>query len=179
MSTQAEKTFTLSREEAAKIMKVSTRTLDRHIKGRKLSSKNIAGRIFLNVDEVNDFSKKKRTHRSIKYKQPQIKRAVASVSSAESHVSPPMPDIFIESDRIYRNLYEEVQRDLKSFQQRLEGANYRVGQLEAQLEASVPAATHQKLLVGHKKERYNKRVMYILLAIVLGIQPIWLILAYL
>ncbi|MBA4336566.1 hypothetical protein C0416_02205 [bacterium] len=172
MSTQAEKTFTVSREEAAKIMKLSTRTLDRYIKGRKLSNKNIAGRIFLNMEEVNDFSKKKRTHRNIKYRQPQVKRAMESQ---------PMPDVFIESgDRdIYRNLYEEVQRDLKGFQQRLEGANYRVGQLEAQLKSSVPVIEHQKLLVGHKKERYNKRVMYILLAIILGIQPIWLVLAYL
>jgi len=173
---QAEKTFTISREEAAKVMKVSTRTLDRYIKGRKLSNKNIAGRIFLNIDEVNDFSKKKRTHRNIKYKQPQIKRAM---DSRPMQSMPPMPDVFIESDRIYRSLYEEVQRDLKSFQQRLEGANYRVGQLEAQLEASVPVVEHQKLLVGHKKERYNKRIMYVLLAVILGIQPIWLILAYL
>jgi hypothetical protein len=175
---QAEKTFTISREEAAKIMGMSTRTLDRYIKGRKLSNKNIAGRIFLNAEEVTDFSKKKRSHRNIKYRQPQIQRAIDPQ---------PIPDVFIESDvdivgkvenRIYRNLYEEVQRDIKGFQQRLEGANYRVGQLETQVKSSVPGVEHQKLLVGHKKERYNKKIMYVLLAIILGIQPVWFILAY-
>lgn len=179
MSTTAEKTFTVSRNKAAKILKVSTRTLDRYIKIRKLSNKNIAGRIFLNIEELTALAKKKRTHRKIKYKQPQIKRVIESQ---------PVPDILIESDidfvgkvenRIYRNLYDEVQRDLKGFQQRLEGANYRVGQLEAQLESSVPMREHQKLLVGHKKERYNKRILYILVAVILGLQPVWLILAYL
>lgn len=179
MSTTAEKTFTVSRNEAAKTLKVSTRTLDRYIKSRKLSSKNIAGRILLNFNEITDLSKKKRTHRKIKHRQPQVKNAVQSQ---------PVPDILIESDidfigkvenRIYKNLYDEVQRDLKGFQQRLEGANYRVGQLEAQLESSVPLREHQKLLIGHKKERYNKRVLYVLLAIVLILQPVWLILTYL
>lgn len=179
MSTKAEKTFKLSRNEAAKILKVSTRTLDRYVKSKKLSSKNIAGRIFLNEEEVLTHAKKKRTHRKIKHRQPQVTRA---------NVAQPVPDILVESDfdfvgkvenRIYKSLYDEVQRDLKGFQQRLEGANYRVGQLEAQLESSVPLPEHQKLLVGHKKERYNKRVLYVLLAVVLGLQPVWLILTYL
>ena len=182
MSIVEEKTFTISRNQASKILKVSTRTLDRYIKTKKLSSKNIAGRIFLNEQELTNFAKKRRAHRKIKYRQPQVKRAVADITES------PIPDILIESDvdfvgkvenRIYKNLYDEVQRDLKGFQQRLEGANYRVGQLEAQLESSVPMKDHQKLLIGHKKERYNKRVLYVLLAIVLILQPVWLILAYL
>ncbi|MCD6109436.1 hypothetical protein J7J83_01630 [bacterium] len=178
MSTQAEKTFTVSRNEASKILKVSTRTLDRYIKIAKVSNKNIAGRVFLNIDEITKLAKERRSHRKIKYRQPQIHHKTPSV---------PTPDILIESDvnfiekvenRIYKNLYDESQRDLKVFQQRLEGANYRVGQLESQIESSVPILEHQKLLAGHKKERYNKRVLYVLLAILLGLQPIWLILAY-
>lgn len=179
MSTTAEKTFTVSRAKAAKTLKVSTRTLDRYIKSKKLSSKNVAGRIFLNEEEVTSYAKKKRKHRKIKHRQPRVTQAKVEES---------VPDIVVESDidfvgkvenRIYKSLYDEVQRDLKAFQQRLEGANYRVGQLEAQIESSVPLREHQKLLVGHKKERYNKRVLYVLLAVVLGLQPIWLILAYL
>ncbi|MBD3157064.1 helix-turn-helix domain-containing protein [Candidatus Peregrinibacteria bacterium] len=178
MSTKGKAPFTVSRKEAAKKLKVSTRTLDRYIKSKKLSSKNIAGRIFLNVDELTKFAKKKRRHRNVRKKSSKNK----TVATHE------VPDVFIESDvdfvgkvenRIYKNLYDEVQRDLKGFQQRLEGANYRVGQLEAQLESSVPLREHQKLLVGHKKERYNKRIVYVLLAIVLGLQPLWLLLVYL
>jgi len=178
MSTKAEKTFTVTRNQAAEILKVSTRTLDRYIKTGKVSNKNIAGRIFLNMGEVTNIAKSKRAHRKIKHRTPQIHHAVKPQ---------PVPDILIESDigfvekvenRVYKNLYGETQKDLKIFQQRLEGANYRVGQLEAQLESSVPMPEHQKLLAGHKKERYNKRVLYILLAILLGLQPIWLVLAY-
>ncbi len=178
MSTKGKEPFTVSRKEAAKRLKVSTRTLDRYIKRKRLSSKNIAGRIFLNIDEVTSFAKKKRKHRNVSKKQSPNK----TVATHE------VPDVLVESDvdfvgkvenRIYKNLYDEIQRDLKGFQQRLEGANYRVGQLEAQLESSVPLREHQKLLVGHKKERYNKRVLYLLLAVVLGLQPLWLLLVYL
>ncbi len=178
MSTKGKEPFTISRKEAAKKMKVSTRTLDRYIKKKKLSSKNIAGRIFLNIEEVTAFAKKKRKHRSVGKKKSYNK----TVRAQE------VPDVLVESDvdfvskvenRIYKNLYDEVQSDLKGFQQRLEGANYRVGQLEAQLESSVPLPEHQKLLIGHKKERYNKRILYLLLAVVLGLQPLWLLLVYL
>lgn len=58
--------FDVSRKKAADILGVSTRTLDRYVKKKVLSSKSIAGRIFLNREEVNAFSKQKRKHRSVK-----------------------------------------------------------------------------------------------------------------
>ena len=58
--------FDVSRKKAADMLKVSTRTLDRYIKKKILSSKSVAGRIFVNRQELNDFAKKKRKHRSIK-----------------------------------------------------------------------------------------------------------------
>ncbi len=45
---------------------------------------------------------------------------------------------------IYKKLYEDSVADLKLKQERLEGANYRVGQLEAQIEASVPLLTYRQ-----------------------------------
>ncbi len=188
MSTQVKKSFDTSRKEAAKMLRVSTRTLDRYIASKKLSTKSIAGRIFLNSEELVNFTKQRRSHKSIK------KSASGKVSKLTKARIPkktqdyedvytiPVEQSDIVSsveDRIYKKLYEEIRTDVKVFQQRLEGANYRVGQLESQLKASVPLLDHQKLLTGHKKERYNKRVLYILLAIILAVQPVWIILSFL
>jgi hypothetical protein len=201
MSITIKKSFDVSRNEASGILKVSTRTLDRYISSKKLSTKNIAGRILLNRDEITTLAKQKRTHKSIRRKssnsasrpnvQPENKdQGVYDipvehiVSEAAAEQTPPeelydeMDIISSTEDRIYKKLYNELREDARVFQQRLEGANYRVGQLESQLKVSVPLLEHQKLLAGHKKERYNKRILYILLVVLLVLQPVWIILAF-
>lgn len=196
MSTITKKSFELSRKEASGILRVSTRTLDRYITTKKLSTKNIAGRIFLNREEVVSFAKKKRTHKSIRRKpskqvnrpkpQPRKKEEVYDIpvehivsEAAEEQMPDDEMDIISSvEDRVYKKLYNELREDARVFQQRLEGANYRVGQLESQLKVSVPLLDHQKLLAGHKKERYNKRILYILLGVLLVLQPIWIILTF-
>ncbi|MBU1446214.1 helix-turn-helix domain-containing protein [Patescibacteria group bacterium] len=247
MSTDVQKTFGLSRKDAAQILKVSTRTLDRYIIKNILSTRNIAGRIFLSAEEVADFIKetkrKKRRKSGVrKEKKSQFKdisRIVAHERNDESYainldvkeenqndlvevydlpVEKPEPQDFsdkkffdieigsmpsisdIEAEKstepedfeseygdvvqkdddfVYKKLYEEQKEEVRSFQRRLEGANYRVGQLESQIKESVPLLDHQKLLTGHKKEVFNKKILYILLIVLLLIQPIWLILAFL
>ncbi|MFC1647426.1 hypothetical protein ACFL10_00335 [Patescibacteria group bacterium] len=165
MSTQAQITFDLSRKEASGLLKVSTRTLDRYIKSKKVSSKNIAGRIMLNRDEVLGM-KKGRPHRKIK-----------KINDSYIQKEQPVKKDDTE-EKIYQKLYDEMRIEMKVFQQRLEGANYRVGQLESQVKSSVPLLEHQKVLTGAKKARYNKKILYILLGAVLALQPLWLLLAY-
>lgn len=46
--------------------------------------------------------------------------------------------------KIYKNLYEKTLAELKIKQERLEGATYRVGQLEAQLQNTVPLLTYRQ-----------------------------------
>lgn len=183
MSPTVQKTFNVNRKEAAEVLNVSTRTLDRYISARRLSSKNIAGRILLNREELISFDKFKRKHKSIRKRRIRSRR-VPIIQNAEEFNNVPVEQITSETKQeaeqhIYKNLYDELKEDLKLFQQRLEGANYRVGQLEAKLDNAVPMQEHQKLLTGHKQERFNKRILYILLAIILGAQPIWIILSYL
>jgi hypothetical protein len=45
---------------------------------------------------------------------------------------------------VYKKLFEEQQEELKTKQERLEGANYRVGQLEAMLKEAIPLLEHPK-----------------------------------
>lgn len=179
MSTDIKKSFDLSRKEASELLHVSTRTLDRYITKKVLPMKNIAGRILLNRDDIIEFMKQKRKHKRIT-RRPESKSQpqpvyVHQVEPEESTKAEDVDIISATEEKVYKNLYEELRSDLQAFQQRLEGANYRVGQLESELKVSVPLLDHQKLLTGHKKERYNKRILYVLLGVVLAVQPLWLI----
>ncbi len=101
-------------------------------------------------------------------------------------------DLFAES-------YKEIKQDLREKQERLEIANYRVGQLEAQLKNSIPLLEyHNQNLERRKKQeetkkqlkdsfniieklqqklnyqKYSKTIFLIILFIILALQPIWL-----
>lgn len=173
MSTTAAKTFDLSRKEASGILKVSTRTLDRYIKSKKVSSKSIAGRIMLDREEITS-KKKTRKHRKVTKSQalPETKKEVFEINAA-------LDDAAKAEEKVYKKLYEEMKGDVRAFQQRLEGANYRVGQLESEVKVSVPLLDHQKVLTAAKKEKHNNKILYILLGCILALQPVWLLLAYL
>jgi len=172
MSTTATKTFDLSRKEASELLKVSTRTLDRYIKSKKVSSKNIAGRIMLNRDEVSGM-KKTRKHRKIRNSKanPQTKKEVFELNKSIDETAK-------AEEKVYQKLYEELKVEVRQFQQRLEGANYRVGQLESEVKSTVPLLDHQKVLTAAKKEKHNNKILYILLGGLLLLQPLWLLLAY-
>ena len=174
MSIKAPTMFDLSRKEASEILKVSTRTLDRYIKSKKVSSKSIAGRIMLNRDEVSGM-KKTRKHRKIRKNSqalPETKKEVFEINNS-------IDEAVKAEEKVYQKLYEELKVEVRVFQQRLEGANYRVGQLESEVKASVPLLEHQKVLTSAKKEKHNNKILYILLGAVLILQPLWLLLAYL
>lgn len=99
---------------------------------------------------------------------------------------------------IYKKLYEQLQAELKEKEQRLEMANYHMGQLEARIKESVPLLDYKRDLAGEqaekqqlrkdldgqimeldmsmnnfREERFNKRIYLILLFILLLLQPLW------
>ena len=51
---------------------------------------------------------------------------------------------FQKESEIYKKLYEETVAELKIKQERLEGATYRVGQLESQIKNTVPLLTYRQ-----------------------------------
>ena len=106
------------------------------------------------------------------------------------------------AEPVYKNLYEDANKKLEGQQERLEAANYRVGQLEAQLKNTVPLLTYEeerskaqdvqrelkddikdrdkKLTVAEKtikEERLNRIIIAAVLFVVLALQPIlWFLL---
>jgi excisionase family DNA binding protein len=49
--------YTVTRESAAKILGVSTRTIDRYIKSGKMSYKKVANKVLLAKEEVAEMQK--------------------------------------------------------------------------------------------------------------------------
>ncbi len=104
------------------------------------------------------------------------------------------------SNFVYKKLFEELQLEIKNYRDRLEMANYRVGQLEANLKETVPLLEYNRNLeqlkseqeqihrnfdsqsdelnqarISLKDERFNKKVYLIILFILLLLQPLWFI----
>ena len=202
----------IDRKTASRLLKVSVRTVDRHIAAGKLSIEKYDGRIWLNRGEINKLRARQTVDSQID---------MPPRMSIDKPVSTPV-DMSIDSvhfmstsesekrsenkakgeDSIYKKLFEDTQSELRVKQERLEGANYRVGQLEGLLKESVPLLDHQRALLAErnekdgvqktfnllqltheqlqlkfKDERLNKRVFIFVLFIIMLLQPLWLFLS--
>lgn len=208
---ELEKQYNLSRKAASKLLKVSIRTLDRYLRMKKLSTRVVNGRIWLDKDEVEGFDVGR--------------RSVVMVDSVDVSTSRVSMDVdvdrvdnveLIDDDTVnmvstkkrkpvegsaYKKLYFEMKEDLREKQERLEIANYRVGQLETQVRNSIPMLEYhretfetkkreedlqqkleestglmKKLASRIKEEKFSKRIFLIILLAVLALQPLWLLL---
>jgi len=152
-----QKRYNLSREAAGRLLKVSIRTLDRYVRAKKMSTQVVDGRIWLNKEEVETFNVDK--NRVIKVdtvnmstSKMSIDNSVDKVDNIEVLEQESVDSVSTRHSRndkneTYKNLYSELKEDLKEKQDRLEIANYRVGQLEAQVKNSVP-------LLEYHREKY-------------------------
>lgn len=196
--------FNVDRKIASRMLKVSIRTIDRYIRTKKLSTEKRDGRIWLSKEEIIKLKRQKSTppididdimnddYSSIdksndKYSDKTLDKGdnANNVVHVMSRDTPSQTN-----DNVYQKLFEEAQHDLKRKQELLEGANYRVGQLEATLKETVPLLEHQKLL-GQQRltqaelakinkdladEKMAKKIYFIILFIVMLLQPLWLFL---
>ncbi len=206
-------TYKIDRKSASRLLKMSIRTVDRYIRAKKLSIEERDGRIWLNRGQINKL-------RSLSTSRQGVDRADSEMS-IDKRVSTPV-DMSIDNDHsastpdesisahqriitggdIYKKLFEELQAELKLKQERLEGANYRVGQLEGLLKESISLPDHNRLLIAEraekqkiesqcasltqqsthlaerlKDEKFTKKVFLIFLFIIMLLQPLWLIIS--
>lgn len=159
MPAQAAK-FSLSRKDAAKILDVSTRTLDRYIRSKKLSSRKKGGAIVLNEEEVENLKVAKfqnmhgaspkvsgRAHRHIDSKQAE-NRTIFDADSGEIEEEIPAKTKALTNksaarEQVFEELYDLSRREIREYHNKLEAANYRLGQLETQMKHSVPLLEYQ------------------------------------
>lgn len=160
----------LDRKQAAEVLKVSVRTIDRYIQRGLLSTDQVNGRIFIKYKDLKPLINQKNlkdryleeidsqqfegnyTNREV---QPEIESVSdnkeASIDTSEFKQISELKQAHDQS--IYKKLYEELQEELKQKQERLEGANYRVGQLEGLLKESVPLIEYRKALAIEGEKR--------------------------
>lgn len=160
--------YTIDRKGASEMIGVSLRTLDRYIRSGRLKARKIDGFIRLNENEVKslrvgyvprerktDETIKVRTHRSLndfEREDADIRESIGQIIGEEATASR-------ETETVYEVLYKETKDELKEYQQKFEMANYRVGQLEAQLENSVPLLEHKAAsLKSEKREIKLKQI---------------------
>lgn len=192
----------VDRIEASKILKVSTRTVDRYMRKYRLKTRKDGRRVLIKRVDID------------KIIQDQIGHLVDLVneSAGKSETTNlTVKDVKVESikagsrepieNQIYKELYTEVKADLKEKQDRLEAATYRVGQLESEVKNMVPVldfsnkerelkdvqdSIHQKerqakeaVITMETKIRLERVAKYIYLSLVgllLVVQPILFIL---
>ncbi len=207
-----QKQYNLSREAASKLLKVSIRTLDRYLKNKKLSSHLVDGRIWLEKDDVKLF----KLNRGSATLVDEVDMSTSELSTENVVDNVDNVEVigqdFVDNTNVsagsngndeYKNLYIAQSEELKEKQDRLEIANYRVGQLEAQLKSSVPMLEYHRekyeikreqdelknqinesknlvsrLSISIKYERFSKRVFLIILLIIMALQPLWLLLYF-
>ena len=145
----------VDRNEASKILKVSTRTVDRYLrkyrfKTRKDGRKVLIKRVDINKiiqENVGHFIDIKSTDFSIKLDNKSVDNDVSKMSNIkvkDFEVKEIKNNAKDAEDKIYKHLYEETKKDFKAKQERLEAATYRVGQLEAQVKNMVPMLDYSR-----------------------------------
>jgi hypothetical protein len=220
--------YDIDRKTASRILKVSIRTVDRYIHANRLSTEERDGRIWLDKSQV---LKIRGVRKVLPVEVPGIDEVsidntvstgvdnsvdsvhIVSIHSPSNQKESTSEGLHQENENsrqnghgkdeeVYQKLFQELREELKTKQERLEGANYRVGHLEAMLKETIPLPEHQKLLQMEqgrllelrqtfdplqqqtlqlneklKEEKLNKRIYLIILFIIMLLQPLWLVLA--
>lgn len=206
--------YTIDRKEASELVGISVRTLDRYIRSGRLKARKIDGFIKLDENEVRAF----RTGYVPMTANNESAETVSDAAATRRHrslnddESAPMLDVQSELGRVlgedfpqkedakgnvYEILYKETRDGLREYQQKLELANYRLGQLEAQVTNSIPLLEYKAqskkrearegklkeiarkyikeakaLKVELNIEKLNAKAYIVLLFILLFLQPI-------
>ncbi len=218
----------LPRERAAELLKISVRTLDRYIRRGFLRAERFDRNVFIPRPSFERYYQKQAKRGFLppfselraggggvmtgQALQPSgeveaesevlgthpAQRGAFGGPKAEEEFTSHERDYDLKPVSIYKSLYEELKEKHEEQQRRMEGAHYRVGQLEAQLKNMVPLlevkqerkrfeamdrqykATLQEAKVRvvqtrrvAETERYNKAIYIALVYILLALQPVF------
>lgn len=211
--------YTVTRKQAATLLDVSTRTIDRYIRSKRLSARKKGGAVLLNEEELQNLkvatfqnmhgaspAVEGRAHRHIDSSQ-----ATAPAQTTIDGTTGTVEEVKQETaiapknaarDEVFEELYGLSRREIREYHNKLEAANYRLGQLETQMKHSVPLLDYQakeeqireqENVIGSKVkrqeealdmleqelkgERLNKNIYIGLLFGLLALQPLlWLLL---
>jgi excisionase family DNA binding protein len=141
----------VDRDEASKILKVSTRTIDRYVRKFRFKTRKDGRRVLIKrndvdkiiEDHIGHFVDMSSTSVDFKMDSQNVDNKVANVSNFEVK-NIKLEEKAKEDEKVYKQLYIDVKNELKEKQERLEAATYRVGQLEAQVKNMVPMLDYNR-----------------------------------
>ncbi len=167
MQVQSNK-FTVTRSDAANLLEVSTRTVDRYIRSKVLSARKKGGNILLSEEELNNFKVSRfqnahgaspdvpgRAHRHINNVDKILDSETFEMEeqAAPALVKQSAPVQESAREKVFEELYDLSRREIREYHNKLEASNYRLGQLETQLKHSVPLLEfHEQSEVLREKE---------------------------
>lgn len=196
----------LSRKEAAERLNISVRTLDRYIRRGHFDVQRIDRHVWISKPSFESYYQGRLTPEQEATEA--VSKAISEAGATFTGKARPKLSQHehnyshqLSPAHIYQGLYQELQGKYEERGKRLEGAHYRVGQLEAQLKSMVPPLEvkkeRQRLLLMDKKyktemkearvavikttrryesERLNKNVYVALVYALLAAQPLlWLL----
>jgi len=214
--------FTVSRKQASDILEVSTRTIDRYIRDKRIAARKKGGNIMLNEEELENVRVAKfqrmhgaspsgpgRVHRHVNSLEGERMQTILDADTGQ--IEEKVVEEKVETkaiaksgprEQVFEELYDLSRREIREYHNKLEAANYRLGQIETQLAHSVPLLDYQEQkeqldekedLVNNKMkrqaeaidmleqeakgERLNKNIYIGLLFGLLALQPLlWLLL---
>lgn len=129
--------YTHSREEAADILEISTRTLDRYVKSGKLRSKRKGKKIFIHDDDI----------RMMQSSEPELIRATDSVKTEDIVFFEDVQDSGFRRKPVmvdYRDLYEDAMNRIAEKDRVIQDLSYRAGHAESELKNSISMIEYKK-----------------------------------
>lgn len=199
--------YKIDRKRASGLLNVSLRTVDRYAKSKKLSTVVVDGRVLFNEKEIVAFLGGRQMVDKVDMSTGHlsIDNVVEEVDNVDKegqgfvHSVSTSPKKTEGESGVYKKLFLELKEELHEKQERLEIANYRVGQLENQIKNSIPMLEYhrenyenkkkeetfkteieerknliEKLISQIKYEKFSKRIFIIIILIILALQPLWL-----
>jgi len=153
------RTYGITRESAAKLLGISTRTIDRYIKSWKLSYKKVANKVLLAKEEIASLQEDYGAlHQEISTEV--VKQTELATPRAVSSVSPSLEKAVEEKIDKFMLIFNEKDKILEEKNKVIFMLQQRVGELEAKLKTMValPDYTKEKQEAILEKQKLEEKI---------------------
>ena len=159
----AEMVYRVSREHAAQVLGISTRTIDRYVKSGKLSYKKIANKVLLNQGEVDDLQQEfQMLHQQMPATEIVSQPSVRSQVPQGQMMSYDMTSIDKKIDRFFE-VFDEKERLIEDKNKVIFMLQQRIGELETKIQnmIALPDYSQEKQEYMLEKEKLENRIVQI------------------
>lgn len=132
----------ISRPDAAQLLRISLRTLDRHIRRHKLKTKREGKNLFLLKEELFRLKKNDPLVQEV------LQKSVAGAEPAPKAEARSEQITTWEDALVVRKLFDEYRKMLERKEEKIELLNYKLGQMEVKLKHSMPLLEYRQNSLG-------------------------------